>query len=56
MAYSRGLTSGRRITGFCQANAVLMAPSADSQSYYMTIADFISWSHGPLSLLILQTL
>ena len=41
-AYSRGITSSRRIEFCCRANVVFKALSANSQPHYTTIADFIS--------------
>ena len=41
-AYSRGITSSRRIEACCRNNIIFMALSADSQPHFTTIADFIS--------------
>ncbi|AHC15403.1 transposase [Salinispira pacifica] len=41
-AYSRGITSSRRIARFCDENIVCMALSADTHPHFTTIADFIS--------------
>ncbi len=41
-AYSRGITSSRRIEQACRENIIFMALSADSQPHFTTIADFIS--------------
>jgi transposase len=41
-AYSKGITSSRRIEGLCRENITFMALSFDSQPHFTTIADFIS--------------
>jgi transposase len=41
-AYSRGITSSRKIAQCCRENIVFMALSADTQPHFTTIADFIS--------------
>ncbi len=41
-AYSRGITSSRKIEQCCRNNIVFMALSADTQPHFTTIADFIS--------------
>lgn len=41
-AYSRGITSSRKIEQCCRENVVFMALSADTQPHFTTIADFIS--------------
>src|SRR5512147_7164 len=41
-AYSRGITSSRKIAQCCRENVVFMALSADTQPHFTTIADFIS--------------
>jgi transposase len=41
-AYSRGITSSRKIAQCCKENVVFMALSADTQPHFTTIADFIS--------------
>jgi transposase len=41
-AYSRGITSSRKIEQACRENIVFMALSADTQPHFTTIADFIS--------------
>ncbi|MCJ7779473.1 MAG: IS1182 family transposase [Acidimicrobiia bacterium] len=41
-AYSRGITSSRRIAQACEENVVFMALSADTRPHFTTIADFIS--------------
>lgn len=42
LAYSRGVTSSRKIEALCRENVVFMAISADSRPHFTTIADFIS--------------
>lgn len=42
VAYSRGITSSRKIERLCRENIVFMALSADSQPHFTTIADFIA--------------
>jgi len=41
-AYSRGVTSSRKIEQACRENIIFMALSADSQPHFTTIAEFIS--------------
>ena len=41
-AYSRGITSSRKIAQSCQENVIFMALSANSKPHFTTIADFIS--------------
>lgn len=41
-AYSRGITSSRKIEQACRENVMFMALSADSQPHFTTIAHFIS--------------
>ena len=41
-AYSRGITSSRKIAQCCRENIIFMALSADTQPHFTTIADFIS--------------
>jgi len=41
-AYSRGITSSRKIEQACRENILFMALSADSQPHFTTIADFIA--------------
>ena len=44
LAYSKGITSSRRIERLCRENIVFMALSADLQPDHSTVADFISRS------------
>jgi len=41
-AYSRGITSSRKIAQGCQENVIFMALSANTEPHFTTIADFIS--------------
>ncbi len=41
-AYSRGITSSRKIAQCCQENIIFMALSADTRPHFTTVADFIS--------------
>ena len=41
-AYSRGITSSRRIAQACEENIIFMALSCDTKPHFTTIADFIS--------------
>ena len=41
-AYSRGITSSRKIEQACTENIILMALSADTRPHFTTIAEFIS--------------
>jgi len=43
-AYSKGITSSRRIEGLCRENIIFMALSLDSQPHFTTLADFVSRS------------
>ncbi len=41
-AYSRGITSSRKIARCCEENIIFMALSANTRPHFTTIADFIS--------------
>lgn len=41
-AYSRGITSSRKIAQCCRENIIFMALSANTEPHFTTIADFIS--------------
>jgi len=41
-AYSRGITSSRKIAQACRENVIFMALLVDCQPYHSTVADFIS--------------
>jgi transposase len=55
-AYSRGITSSRKIAQCCQENVIFMALSADTQPHFTTIADFISTSGQEIIHLFLEIL
>jgi transposase len=55
-AYSRGITSSRKIAQCCQENVIFMALSADTQPHFTTIADFISASGQEIVHLFLEVL
>ena len=42
LAYSRGITSSRRIEAACRENVLFMALSGDSQPHFTTLAAFVS--------------
>ena len=56
LAYSRGLTSSRKIEALCRENVLFMAISADSHPHFTTIADFISSSPEEIAKLFQQIL
>jgi transposase len=56
LAYSRGITSSRKIEALCRENVVFMAISADSRPHFTTIADFISSSSKEHAALFRQVL
>jgi len=55
-AYSRGITSSRKISQCCKENIIFMALSADTQPHFTTIADFISSVDQEIIKLFLQVL
>jgi transposase len=55
-AYSRGITSSRKIAQCCRENVIFMALSADTQPHFTTIADFISTSDQEIIHLFLEVL
>ena len=55
-AYSRGITSSRKIARCCCENVVFMALSADTQPHFTTIADFISTANEEIIRLFLEVL
>jgi len=55
-AYSRGITSSRKIAQCCRENVVFMALSADTQPHFTTIADFISTANEEVIRLFLEVL
>lgn len=56
LAYSRGVTSSRKIEALCRENVIFMAISADSRPHFTTIADFISNSSSQIAGLFRQVL
>lgn len=56
LAYSRGITSSRKIEAMCRENIIFMALSADSRPHFTTIADFISNSDKQIAALFKQVL
>jgi len=56
LAYSRGITSSRKIEALCRENVVFMAISADSRPHFTTIANFISDSPKQIAALFQQVL
>jgi transposase len=55
-AYSRGITSSRKIAQCCEENIIFMALSADTRPHFTTIADFISSVDQEIIKLFLQVL
>jgi transposase len=55
-AYSRGMTSSRKIAQCCQENVIFMALSADTRPHFTTIADFISTLDQEIIELFLEVL
>jgi transposase len=55
-AYSRGITSSRKIEQCCRENVIFMALSADTQPHFTTIAEFISSSGQEIIHLFLEVL
>jgi transposase len=55
-AYSRGITSSRKIAQCCQENVIFMALSADTQPHFTTIAEFISTSNQEIIHFFLEIL
>jgi len=56
LAYSRGITSSRRMAQLCQENVLFMAVSAHTSPHFTTLADFISRSHEQIADLFVQVL
>src|SRR5512135_2458329 len=55
-AYSKGITSSRKIADCCSENVVFMALSADTKPHFTTIADFISSQDQETMKLFLEVL
>lgn len=49
LAYSRGITSSRKIAALCEENVLFMSISADTHPHYTTIADFVSSCHEEIA-------
>lgn len=56
LAYSRGVTSSRKIEALCHENVVFMALSADSRPHFTSIASFISGCPEQIAQLFQQVL
>jgi transposase len=54
LAYSRGITSSRKIAALCEENVLFMAISADSRPHFTTIAEFVSSCHEEIASLFQQ--
>jgi transposase len=55
-AYSRGITSSRKIEQCCRENVVFMALSCDTSPHFITIADFIATPDSEIINLFLEVL
>ena len=55
-AYSRGITSSRKISQACHENVLFMALSADHQPHHSTIAEFITRMDDAIAPLFTQIL
>ncbi len=55
-AYSRGITSSRKIEQCCRENIIFMALSADTHPHFTTIADFIATLDQEIINLFLEVL
>ena len=55
-AYSRGITSSRKIEQCCRENIIFMALSCDTYPHFTTIADFISTLDSEIVKLFLEVL
>jgi transposase len=54
LAYSRGITSSRKIAALCEENVLFMAISADTHPHFTTIAEFVSSCHEEIASLFQQ--
>jgi transposase len=54
LAYSKGVTSSRKIEKLCHENIIFMALAADQHPHFSTIADFISRSPEAITSLFSQ--
>ena len=55
-AYSRGITSSRKIEQCCRENVIFMALSCDTRPHFTTIADFVSTLGREIITLFLEVL
>ena len=55
-AYSRGITSSRKIEQCCRENVIFMALSCDTSPHFTTIADFVSTLDAEMISLFLEVL
>ena len=55
-AYSRGITSSRKISQACEENIVFMALSDDSRPHFTTISDFVASLDGEVEPIFQQIL
>lgn len=55
-AYSRGITSSRKVEQCCKENIIFMALSCDTHPHFTTIADFISTLNQEIVTLFLEVL
>lgn len=55
-AYSRGITSSRRIAQACEENIIFMALSCDTKPHFTTIADFVSMMDKEITQLFREVL
>lgn len=56
LAYSRGITSSRKMAQLCRENILFMALSAHTQPHFTTLSDFISRSSEQIQEIFLQVL
>ncbi|VAW73300.1 Mobile element protein, partial [hydrothermal vent metagenome] len=56
LAYSKGITSSRKIEALCRENIIFMAISADTRPHFTTVADFISRSTDEIASLFKQVI
>jgi len=56
LAYSKGITSSRKMEALCRENILFMAISADTQPHFTTLADFVSSNHEPIAQLFQNVL
>lgn len=49
LAYSRGITSSRKIAALCEENVLFMSISADAHPHFTTIAEFVSSCQGEIA-------